>query len=183
MGALDVHRLLGGAEGDGRALWQQPSVQSPPCFQEVGSQVLVPPQSSPGHHSYHGRSPGLSFVFQKMEWKTARVQMYASSWGDAAGIQPQIEWLSTEGFESFVGVSSPLPPTPGALILFVVSQAGSFNCCQGDLSETAFLSTVRHSLGCLMLLVAGQGQRVERASLETRPAFGYPGRSGGQKSQ
>ena len=180
MGALDVHRLLGGAEGDGRALWQQPSVQSPPCFQEVGSQVLVPHQSSPRHHSYHGRSPGLSFVFQKTEWKTARVQMYP---GDAAGIRPQIEWLSTEGFESSVGVSPPLPPIPGALILFVVSQAGSFNCCQGDLSETAFLSTVWPSLGCMMLLVAGQGQRVERASLEMRPAFGHPGRSWGQKSQ
>lgn len=50
VGALDVHRLLGGAEGDGRALWQQPSVQSPPRFQEVGSQVLVPPQSSPRPH-------------------------------------------------------------------------------------------------------------------------------------
>lgn len=40
---------------------------------------------------------------------------------------------------------------------------------------------LRHSLGCLMLLVTGQGQRVGRASLERKPAFGHPGRSGGAK--
>lgn len=127
---LDVHRLLGGqrvmAELVAAAKCTKPSTLPESGISSLGSTPIQPQTSL-----IPWKITRLSFVFQKTEGKQPEPKCIPQVGAMLQESDPRLSGCRPRGLKALSVSPAPAPPL---VPLFVVSQAGSFNCRQGDLS-------------------------------------------------